>query len=65
MENLLMWYVIAGIITWAIGLYRELRQKTMGKADPLLVLAIIFAWPMFVIFLLIKLIKKYLYETRN
>lgn len=54
-----MWYAIAGIITWAIGFYRESRKKTMGEADPLLVLGVIFAWPLFIVLLLINKLKKY------
>lgn len=57
MENGLMWYVIAGLITWVIGLYRELTKKTVGEADPMLVLVIIFAWPLFIGFLLYSKVK--------
>ena len=57
MENGLMWYVIAGLITWVIGLYRELNKKTVGEADPMLVLAIIFAWPLFIGLLLYGKVK--------
>lgn len=57
MENGLMWYVIAGLITWVIGLYRELNKKTVGEADPMLVLAIIFVWPLFIGLLLYGKVK--------
>ena len=60
MENGLMWYVIAGLITWVIGLYREMNKKSVGDADPMLVLAIIFAWPLFIGFLIYGKVKLWL-----
>lgn len=57
MENGLMWYVIAGLITWAIGLYRELTNRTVGEADPLLVLSFIFGWPLYIGFYLYGKVK--------
>lgn len=56
MENWIMWYVIGGIITWSMGLYRELTKKSVGDADPILVLAIILFW---FIFLAILIMTKF------
>lgn len=61
-EQIAMWYLILGLITWCLGLYRELTNKSVGDAPPILPLAIIFFWWIFLLILgiskLIKFLKK-------
>ena len=58
MENKIMWYMICGIIVWAMGLYREMNKKSVGDADPIVVLAVILFWWVFLIGLLYSWFKK-------
>lgn len=53
-REIAMWYIIIGLVMWAIGLYRELTKKSAGPADPLVVLCLIMFWLPFLIWLLIK-----------
>lgn len=66
-EQIAMWYLIFGLITWSIGLYRELTNKTVGDAPPILPLAIILFWWIFLLFLIFSKLFKFLkkkYELR-
>lgn len=61
MENFLMWYFICGIIVWAMGIYREINSKSVGPADPIVVLAVILFWWIFLLGLLYSWLKKALH----
>lgn len=54
MENKIMWYMICGIIVWAMGL----NKKSVGYTDPIVVLAFILFWWVFLIGLLYSWFKK-------
>lgn len=60
MEQVLMWYMIGGIVTWFMGLYREFTKKSVGPADPVLVLALLLFWWIFLFILIFTKLRQYI-----